>query len=481
MNAEPSAYPRRRYAGNLIQLGSLILIAAPAVGLGLTALVYESTLAAVGAFAQLLAALLFLPYRRVWQPPISGLLILMYLMALGWLWFVTRQDPEGFGRIARGLCLLTAVGLFVLHDLQRTGLAPRRRARELCRRLTTRHDYPALARDYAHLPEVLALHEVLQHDPGPAVLLLNHPRPQIVIAALTALQQRSYWRTNEAELVLERIDAAEDAQVKVAGLLCLGNVADGGVVSATADYLKDRTPEVRRAAAQAIPLHDDHRWPLIREAIRESLAAASNEPLFREAAGRWCEAAVCDLTTWAAEPEPLGDRAGKAVVAHYGTLLTTGNHPSLAAEIGRQITDSQTPPAVRVDLAHLLRGLNFITPDLLDRMTDIDQPGPLRILAAEMLLAWNPQNPDAVDVLRGLGRQSNRETALAIARLVQQYLGLDMGLPPGKVPINTKQAAETAKRVFTWATGRTVPLPETLPTAAAGSAWLARPTSHAGS
>jgi len=480
MNAEPSTH-RRSHLGNLSQFASLVLIAAPAVGLGLTALVYESTLAAVGAFAELLAALLFLPYRRVWQPPVSGLLILLYLMALGWLWFVTRNEPEGFGRSARGLCLLIAVGLFVQHDLQRTGLAPRRRARELCRRLTARHDYPDQAKDYTDLPEILALQDVLQHDPGPAILLLSHPRPSIVVAALTALQQRSYWRTNEAELILDRIDTAQDDQVRIAGLLCLGNVADGGVVAATADFLKDRVPEVRKAAAQTIPLHDDHRWPLIRDAVRESLAAQSNEPLFRSAAGRWCEAAVCDLTTWAAEPEPLGDRAGKAIVAHYGTLLNTGSHPTLAAEIGRQITDAQTPPAVRVDLAHLLRGLNFITPDLLDRMTDIDQPGPLRILAAEMLLVWNPQNPDAVDVLRGLGRQSNRETALAIARLVQQYLGQDMGLPKGQVQPNTKQAAETAKRVFQWATGRTVPIPETFTAAAAGSAWLAHPTTVAGS
>ena len=36
-------------------------------------------------------------------------------------------------------------------------------------------------------------------------------------------------------------------------------------------------------------------------------------------------------------------------------------------------------------------------------MTDSDQPGPLRVLAAEILLGWNPSNADAIDVLRGLG------------------------------------------------------------------------------
>ena len=78
------------------------------------------------------------------------------------------------------------------------------------------------------------------------------------------------------------------------------------------------------------------------------------------------------------------------------------------------------------------------------------------------------------DVLRGLGRQSNRETSLAVARLLQTYLGMDMGLPDGNVAPNSKVAAEAARAVFQWATGRPAPPPP----AEAGSAWVTRPVSR---
>jgi hypothetical protein len=77
------------------------------------------------------------------------------------------------------------------------------------------------------------------------------------------------------------------------------------------------------------------------------------------------------------------------------------------------------------------------------------------LLAAEMMLAQQPDHHVALDVLRGLGRQSHRETALAIAKMLQTYLGLDMGLPTdGPVAANSKVAADVAKRVLQWATGR---------------------------
>ena len=61
-------------------------------------------------------------------------------------------------------------------------------------------------------------------------------------------------------------------------------------------------------------------------------------------------------------------------------------------------------------------------------MTDIDQPSPLRLMAVETLLAHDPGNADAVDVFRGLARHANRETILEVARLLQTYLRIDVGL-----------------------------------------------------
>jgi hypothetical protein len=200
--------------------------------------------------------------------------------------------------------------------------------------------------------------------------------------------------------------------------------------------------------------------------VRAALAdpALVNDGALPGGPGRLPAMAVCDLTAWAAEPEPLAGRSVRTLVEHHAIQVRSGESPELPAELGRQVLDAQTPPALRLEFAGLLRGLGLVSPDLLDRMTDADQPGPIRLLAAEMMLANNPAHPVAIDVLRGLGRQSHRETALAIARMLQTYLGLDMDLPDGPVAANSKVATEAAKRVLHWATGKAEKAPAEGPT-----------------
>jgi hypothetical protein len=455
---------------------SLALLLLPPAILGAAAAGYESALAVVGASAGLLGSLLLLRHRHVWRPPASGLLIALYLIALGWLWFVTRHEPDGVARLGRGVLLFAAMALFVGHDLVRTGLEPRRRGRAIVRRLLRRTTWPVHPGEYAHLPEVRALADVLQDDPGPAAELLAADRVEVRLAAATALQQRTYWRDGEADLVLDALDRTPHPGVRAAGLKALATATDGGVLGVVGEYLRDKAPEVRRAAAVALMADAPGRWPLVREAIRAALSdpQQARDGALPGAPGAIDGVAVCDLTTWAAEPGALGERSLQTLIGHYGVVLHAGTRPELASEICQQVVDAQMPPQLRVELAHLLRGLGLITPDLLDRMTDIDQPGAIRILAAEMLLAWDPTNPDAIDVLRGLGRQPNRETALVIARLVQQYLRHDLGLPTGPVATNSKAAAEVARRVLQWATGRATAVLETTP-GDAGDAWVARP------
>ena len=455
---------------------SLLLLLLPAAVLGAAAFAHDSFLAVVGAAASLLGSLLLLRHRHVWRPPASGLLVALYLIALGCLWFVTRHEAEGSGRLGRGLLLLVAVALLIGHDLARTGLEPRRRGRAIVRQLLRRVAWPARAGEYAHLPEVRALAEVLQDDPGPAADLLKDGRVEVRLAAFTALQQRTYWRPGEADLVLDAVEATRHAVARAAGIKALACATDGGVLGVIGEYLRDKAPEVRHAAAVTLLADAPGRWPLVRGAIRAALAdpPQARDGALPGAAGAIDGVALCDLTTWAAEPGPLGERSLQTLIGHYGVVLHAGTRPELTSEICQQVIDPQTPPELRVELARLLRGMGLITPDLLDRMTDIDQPGAVRVLAAEMLLAWNPANPDAIDVLRGLGRQPNRETALVIARLVQDYLRLDMGLPAGTVAINSKSAAEVARRVLQWATGRTNAAAGSVP-GDAGDAWTARP------
>src|SRR5262249_51209794 len=91
-----------------------------------------------------------------------------------------------------------------------------------------------------------------------------------------------------------------------------------------------------------------------------------------------------------------------------------------------------------------------------------DQPGPMRLFAAEVMLRTNPNDPDGVDVLRGLARQPNRELAVQIAGILQNVLGMQVGLPAGgQLPASdSKPAADLARRVLAWANGAS---PDVLP------------------
>ena len=144
----------------------------------------------------------------------------------------------------------------------------------------------------------------------------------------------------------------------------------------------------------------------------------------------------------------------RTLLDHYHLSLKNGDNPGLPADLGRQITDEQTPPILRVELAHLLHQHSMIPDDLLDRMTDADQPGPVRLMAADIMLKADPTDGSALDVLRGLGRQSNRDTAMAIARILQNRLQLDLGMPANGVVPSSKQAGEVTQKVLRWATGR---------------------------
>lgn len=438
------------------RLISLLILTAPAAVLGLAAARYDSGLLAIGSAAGLLGGLLFARQQAVWRPPASGSVVLLYLISLGWVWFATRESPDAFARAARGFLLIGSVMLLVGHDLARTGLEPRRRANKLCRALAGRVRWPERLSGFADLPEVRAMQDAVRDDPGPALRLLGDPRPEVRTAAFVALRARTYWRPGEAAAVLDAIRVTVEPRVRAAGVLSLESANDPDTVIVLGELLRDPTPDVRHAAAVSLLTASGRRWPVARDLVRNALAdpVLVSDGALPGGPGRLPAMAVCDLTAWAAEPEPLAGRAVRTLVEHHAAQVRGGDCPELPAELGQQVLDAQTPPALRLELAGLLRGLGLVTPDLLDRMTDVDQPGPIRLLAAEMMLAQNAAHSVAIDVLRGLGRGSHRETALAIARLLQTYLGLDMGMPDGPVATNSKVATEAAKRVLQWAAGR---------------------------
>ncbi len=468
----------RTNSGPLPRLISALILAGPATILGIAAYRADSGLLTVGTVAELLGGMLFIRHRAAWRPPASGSVILLYLMGLAWLWFASHAGADTFARFGRGFLLLGAVGLVIGHDLIRTGLQPRRKAQILCRKLLARTRWPVHAVAYAELPEVRALQHALRDDPGPAMNLLDDPRAEVRLAAFLALQGRDYWRLGESTAVLTVARTTIEPTVRAAAVLALASANDPDSIAAVAGYLQDSAPEVREAAATALLTGSSSRWAIVRDYLRDALAdpLRSSDGALPGAAGRLPPMAVCDLTVWASEHEPLAERSVLTLLRHYAAGLRAGDQLELPAELGRQVIDPQTPPALRLELAALLRGAGMIPLDLLDRMSDVDQPGTVRLMAAEILLSADPNSPDALDVLRGLGRQSNRESVLTIAKLLQVHQGLDMGLPEGPIAANSKVAAEAARRVFQWATGRTPPPREAAQEA--GSAWVTRPVSR---
>ncbi len=271
-------------------------------------------------------------------------------------------------------------------------------------------------------------------------------------------------------MVLKTARESAEPAVRAAAAYAMAGVGSADLIAGLARLLRDPAAEVRAAAAEALLWNADARWPFAREGVREALADprfAAEGPLF--ASGRLPAAAMADLVTWAEEHAPLAPRAILTLVEQHHRDLTDSDRPELGSRLAATMLDTHAPPALRVELAALLRDHNLLSVDLLDRLTNMDQPGPIRLFAAEQMLRINPHDPDGVDVLRGLARQPNREMALSVASVLQNVLGVDLGLPPGELPpTNSKLAADVTRRVLLWANGANPDLLRPTPGPSAG-------------
>jgi HEAT repeat protein len=303
----------------------------------------------------------------------------------------------------------------------------------------------------------VALLGAVSDEVRPVLALLADPRAEVQCAALGALEYRPHWQPGEAELVMNKARESLEPAVRAAAAYALAGVDSADLIAGLAHMLRDPAAEVRAAAAEALLWNAESRWPFARDGVRESLADprfANDGALFNT--GRLPAAALVDLISWSEEHAPLASRAIATLMEQYHRDLTDGNRPELSSHLAAMMLDRETPPALRVELAALLRDHNLLSAELLDRLTNLDQPGPIRLFAAEQMLRINPHDPDGVDVLRGLARQPNREMALAVASVLQNVLGLELGLPPGELPAaNSKLAADVTRRVLLWANGAT--------------------------
>jgi hypothetical protein len=435
---------------------SVFLLALPTIILGLLASRTGSLPVAVGAGVEGLFLLVFVRVHPVWRPPVSISVVVLYLIALAWAWLPLRGTTDWAPHVAQGVLLLVAMVLLAAHDLTRTGAEPLRRANKWTGRIKARRHWPEQLADCRVLPDAVGLRVAIREEAGPALALLSDERPTVQAAALGALEHRPYWRPGEGEFVFRFAQSSEEPAVRVAAIHALAGVSTPELVAGLASFLRDQAPEVRLAAAEALMWEADTRWPFARDGVREAMA---DQRLAGEGAtfvgiGRLPAAAIADLTTWSSEHPPLAHRAILTLIEHYHTDLMAAERPELGSELAALMLNPETSPALRVELAALLRDHHLLSSDLLDRLTNLDQPGPMRLFAAELMLRINPHDPDGVDVLRGLARQPNREMAMQVAVVLQNVLGLQLGLTEGELPLpNSKQAADTARRVLAWANG----------------------------
>jgi HEAT repeat protein len=403
---------------------------------------------------QVIVCCLALLSRQMWRQPLGPSIITLYLIALGWMWLGTAGVDDWYAHLAQAILLVVPLTVFAKQMLSESGASALRQARVQAQRLVHRRHWPADLAACRQLPEVKALREALHVDAAPALEMLSCQRPEVRVAALAALEFRPRWRRGQAEIVLQLAQRGPEPAVRAAAIAALANVNDRTVIEILAEFLRDPCWEVRRAASEALLWESDRRWPAIRHAVRRSLA----DPTFKDDGPLAPDAqllgpeAVADLTAWAAEKGLLGMRAAASLGVHYRRVLADRPDPDLVASLRQQLANPHAPPALRMELACLLKNGDALDPGLLEKLLDPANPAPLRLMAAESLLS-RAEHPEAQSALRDLARLPNREIAVATADVVQRRLGVDLGLPLGQPlpPVHSRQAAEVTRRVMVWA------------------------------
>lgn len=409
-----------------------------------------------GLFQVLLISYLMLSQRI--HHNLGASVIVAYLIGLGWLWMAYGKTHDWYSHFAQFVLLVVPLLLFAVQTLTDSGALASRRARVLAERLARRKNWPADLAECRGLPEVKALREALAGDITPALMLLQHARPQVRVAALAALEFRKFWKPGQAELILRLARQAGDPIIRASAVSALANLDDRLMVEQVAEFLRDPSPEVRHAAAEALLWDTEQRWTWVRQAVRMALADANfhtDGPLL-PAGGLLKPEAVTDLTAWATEKGGLGVRAAVTLAAHYSRALNEQGGSALIPRLKQQVGSTQAPPALRIELGQLLRNNGELDFDLLARMVDASNPAPLRLIAADALLgdrSTKLPNPRALNALRDIAHLPNREMALTAADVVQRRLGVDLGLAVGQpLPaLHSRLAADVTRRLMKWA------------------------------
>lgn len=408
---------------------------------------------ACGAVCQAVLCLLSLRPKQV-RLAASPTYILHYLIALAWFWVGTGQEQHWYPYVAQAVLLVIPLCIFARQSLYSTGAATQRRAGYLAARLAGRSKWPLDLSECRAWPEVKAFREALYLDATPALKLLEHARFEVHFVALVALEFHKNWRAGQAERVLKAAADADEEDVRAAAVLATANVEDRFLVENVANYLADPSPKVRRAASEALLWDLENRWSWIRHAVRKALAnpEATGDSVSVFAYLALPNAAVDDMIGWTTEKGLLAQRAATVLAGYYSKRLEVDSEGDVCRKLCRAVAQTKLAPALRIELARVLCARQQLSPQAAEAMLDAANPVPLRLVAAESLLQQSQ-----VDLVRptllDLARIPNRELALSTARVVQRFMGVDLGLALSEpLPaLNTRQAQDTVIRLIRWA------------------------------
>jgi hypothetical protein len=432
---------------------ALLLLPAGLVGVSLTWADGIARSVAVGVSVTLAFEGLFLIRRYGTQRAAEGLPTLFFYAAAA---LVLRFNAPDLGspniNLLLAVSLIMPVALIVRREVALTP-GNMRRAKFLIRQLLARPRWPATFAEYRECPLIRLLREGLRENAAPVLPLLSHEDVRVQVAALTALEFQPSWRKGQVEAVFQCANFSGESAVRAAACLALANVVKNRHVQSLVAFMRDLSPDVRMAAANAVLWDANQRWPDVRGPVRLALAApeaARDGPL--PCSSALPAAAIDDLATWAGEAGAVGKRATQTLVRHCKKAILEDGSAEAIGRVTALVCNAKVPPAIRVEVAHRLQASEAFPLEVAQRMLAPGNPTMIRVLAAGAILG-RQGDPRAVEMLREAARQPNREIALAAAGMIQKYLSVDMGLPVGgDLPAaNTREAAEITRKVLKWA------------------------------
>jgi hypothetical protein len=447
-------------------LGRLILVVLPATLLLIASVRGTSPSAKLlwlGTLFQALAGGLSLFTRQGWREPVGPSVIMLYVIALSWLLLGSAGTDDWFLHLSQAILLVIPLGFYAIQYLHDTGAPALRRARQMADRLRRKTEFPASLKECRQLPDVKAFREALHVDASPALSLLSDPRPQVRIAALSALEFRQDWQPGQPQVVLQLAQHSPEPELRAAAINALANVEDRLTIEALADLLRDPADLVRKTAAEALLWNTEQKWPWIRLSVHRALTdpVGQEDGPLHHGGDILPPEVVADLTAWSSEKGLQSYRAAITLGRHYHQVLSLAPEGTVIDGLRRQLIDGHTPSLLRLELARVLHTYRELDSDTLRQLLDPANPAPLRLLAADALLSEG-HSGEAVAALYELARLPNREIALGIAQVVQRRLSVDLGLPRDQAlpSLHSRLAAEVARRVLNWANHSEMDEPE---------------------